>query len=260
MDSAENRDPGLIIPDAESRCVWMDAGVISLKICDRDFDCDRCPLDRALRGEGRDPIERCAGQGERSEVEPLTSLALDTGLHYHPGHTRIRVENPGLVRVGLDPLLTSVLGQVDAVCTRRQNEELVRGAALGEIIQVDRCFPVLSPVSGRVVETNQEVAASPGLAMADPLRRGWLLTVEPSDLEADLALCRTGKAVLSWTMKRMDWVNACLAPVLERHNSGLGVTMFDGGQLVGNLKELMPQDEYRRLVLGLLGDRDDWET
>lgn len=31
-------------------CVWMEAGVIRFWLCNRDFDCERCPLDAALRG------------------------------------------------------------------------------------------------------------------------------------------------------------------------------------------------------------------
>ncbi len=38
-------------------CVWMDAGVVNYKLCDRGFDCDRCPLDQALH---RRPSERRA--------------------------------------------------------------------------------------------------------------------------------------------------------------------------------------------------------
>ena len=32
-------------------CLWMAAGVINYRLCDRQFDCDRCPLDAALRGD-----------------------------------------------------------------------------------------------------------------------------------------------------------------------------------------------------------------
>jgi hypothetical protein len=31
-------------------CVWMAAGVIRFWLCSRDFECDDCPLDAALRG------------------------------------------------------------------------------------------------------------------------------------------------------------------------------------------------------------------
>lgn len=32
------------------QCVWMQAGVVGYKLCDREFDCDLCPFDAALRG------------------------------------------------------------------------------------------------------------------------------------------------------------------------------------------------------------------
>ena len=32
------------------QCVWMQAGVVGYKLCDREFDCDHCPFDAALHG------------------------------------------------------------------------------------------------------------------------------------------------------------------------------------------------------------------
>lgn len=34
----------------DSACVWMRAGVIRFWLCDRNFDCDNCPLYAALKG------------------------------------------------------------------------------------------------------------------------------------------------------------------------------------------------------------------
>lgn len=31
-------------------CVWMSAGLISFKLCDREGECESCPFDRAMRG------------------------------------------------------------------------------------------------------------------------------------------------------------------------------------------------------------------
>jgi hypothetical protein len=31
-------------------CVWMSAGLISFKLCDREGECEGCPFDRAMRG------------------------------------------------------------------------------------------------------------------------------------------------------------------------------------------------------------------
>ncbi len=31
------------------KCIWMLAGVLTYRLCDREYDCERCPLDAALR-------------------------------------------------------------------------------------------------------------------------------------------------------------------------------------------------------------------
>ena len=34
-----------VLPADAKPCVWMTAGVVAYKICDRSFDCENCPLD-----------------------------------------------------------------------------------------------------------------------------------------------------------------------------------------------------------------------
>ena len=29
----------------ESSCIWMSAGLVRYKLCDREFDCEHCPLE-----------------------------------------------------------------------------------------------------------------------------------------------------------------------------------------------------------------------
>lgn len=35
----------------DQACVWMSAGLLRFWLCDRAFNCDDCPLDRALRAQ-----------------------------------------------------------------------------------------------------------------------------------------------------------------------------------------------------------------
>jgi hypothetical protein len=32
------------------KCVWMQAGNVDYKLCDREYECDECPFDQAIRG------------------------------------------------------------------------------------------------------------------------------------------------------------------------------------------------------------------
>ncbi len=37
-------------PSERLPCIWMTAGLVRWRLCDREYDCDHCPLDAALRG------------------------------------------------------------------------------------------------------------------------------------------------------------------------------------------------------------------
>jgi hypothetical protein len=52
----------------DQACVWMAAGVLRFWLCDRGFDCDRCPLDAALRRVRRPGLTaQAAAAGSSSE-------------------------------------------------------------------------------------------------------------------------------------------------------------------------------------------------
>lgn len=51
-------------------CVWMSAGLVAFKLCDREGECEGCPFDRAMQGARRpEPL-----------VPSLGIPSLDAGL------------------------------------------------------------------------------------------------------------------------------------------------------------------------------------
>ena len=50
-----------IVPEQHSqrfdKCVWMESGVVSYKLCDFEYKCESCPFDQALRA-GTSPSVR----------------------------------------------------------------------------------------------------------------------------------------------------------------------------------------------------------
>jgi glycine cleavage system H lipoate-binding protein len=72
-----------VVPAWERKCRWMEVGVISYKLCTRNYDCASCPLDQALTEElGPDISQAPAKPGEYlSEERRAEFLSL-------PGETR----------------------------------------------------------------------------------------------------------------------------------------------------------------------------
>lgn len=71
----------------EQQCVWMQAGVVGYKLCDREFDCDRCPFDAALHGEAA--RDRRGREIERlyRKAEEILNRDLKGGPQAHVGPT-----------------------------------------------------------------------------------------------------------------------------------------------------------------------------
>ncbi|MCK9376515.1 MAG: hypothetical protein M0P73_10230 [Syntrophobacterales bacterium] len=46
------------ITQGKKPCIWMEAGVIDFKICNKNFDCENCELDRAMSEAAADSLAR----------------------------------------------------------------------------------------------------------------------------------------------------------------------------------------------------------
>jgi glycine cleavage system H protein len=259
-----------LIANNANRCVWMELGMVSYKICDRNFECQTCPLDYGLRGTNPASIVDCAEHeqltSENSGKEPITlakkqetswqhllKFKLEQNYHIHPGHTWIKEIGPRRVRIGIDDMIATTLGTIDEVVLPLPGDKIVRGGSCGQIIQFEHIFSIVSPLTGRVVLVNQEIANFPDKMVLAPLTQGWLLDVEPENLAQDLKFCRSGDTLVPWYLKEYKWLECNLAEGFQQPAANVGITMADGGEISRNLRNYLPKERYRRLVLNLLG-------
>ncbi len=61
------------LTEGRKPCIWMEAGVIDYKICDKDFDCDHCELDRALTEAATANLARLKARKQGQEAAAKTS-------------------------------------------------------------------------------------------------------------------------------------------------------------------------------------------
>ncbi|MGA2150834.1 MAG: biotin/lipoyl-containing protein, partial [Geobacteraceae bacterium] len=62
-------------------------------------------------------------------------------------------------------------------------KEVKKGEELGEIETIKVTLNLISPVTGRVIEVNQQLEASPELINSDPYEAGWICRIELADSE-----------------------------------------------------------------------------
>lgn len=103
-------------------------------------------------------------------------------LKYSKSHEWARVEG-NTVTLGITAHAQDSLGDVVFVELPDNDTTVMAGEAFGTVESVKAVSDMIAPVSGRVIDYNQEVLDSPELLNDDPYGEGWLIKVEVEDLK-----------------------------------------------------------------------------
>ena len=111
-------------------------------------------------------------------------LRVRKGFYYTKDDLWVSVEN-GKVRVGVSDYLQKTSGDVAFIEIAKPGSTVEKGREFGTIESAKTTVALLSPVSGKVDETNGELAGKPELVNSDPYGEGWLIIITPGNLEDD---------------------------------------------------------------------------
>ena len=101
-------------------------------------------------------------------------------IKYHREHAWVRVEGKRAT-IGISDYAQQQLGDIVYVDLPEIDTEVDADSELSEIESTKATSPVVSPVSGTIVEVNEDLADSPEIINEDPYGNGWLVVVDLSD-------------------------------------------------------------------------------
>ncbi len=100
-------------------------------------------------------------------------------LKYVDTHEWVRLEGEEAV-IGITDFAQDQLGDVTFVELPAVGDTLIEGAEMGSVESVKAASDLFAPVSGKVLEVNPALEASPELLNSDPYGKGWMLRVHLS--------------------------------------------------------------------------------
>ncbi|PXV64531.1 glycine cleavage system H protein [Halanaerobium congolense] len=107
-------------------------------------------------------------------------MSVKNDLYYSEDHEWIREEEDYLL-IGITDFAQEELGDIVFVELPEVDEEFDKDDSFGVLESVKAVSDTFIPISGRVIEVNEDLIDNPELINDDPYGDGWLIKVEPAD-------------------------------------------------------------------------------
>lgn len=101
-------------------------------------------------------------------------------LRYSKEHEWVKVEG-NKVRVGITDFAQSELGDIVFVELPEIGDEISVNEPFGSVESVKTVSELYAPISGKVVEINEDLDGNPEFVNESPYEKAWMIVVELSD-------------------------------------------------------------------------------
>ena len=107
-------------------------------------------------------------------------MATPNNLKYSEDHEWVKVDGD-TVTIGITEFAQSELGDIVFVELPDEGDEIEKGEDFGSVESVKTVSELYAPVSGEVIEINEELEDSPELVNESPYEEAWMLKIKLSD-------------------------------------------------------------------------------
>lgn len=109
-------------------------------------------------------------------------MTFPEDLLYTKDHEWVRIEGD-TATVGITDFAQSELGDIVFVEIETEGEELDREEVFGSVEAVKTVSDLFMPVSGEVLEMNEEIESNPEVVNDDPYGKGWMVKIKMTKSE-----------------------------------------------------------------------------
>ena len=111
---------------------------------------------------------------------------MDNTLKFADSHEWVRDNGDGTVTIGISEHAQEMLGDVVFVDLPAVEDEIEAGDSFSLVESVKAASDIYAPITGEIVEINEELEDSPELINEEPYEGGWIVKVKlsnPSELD-----------------------------------------------------------------------------
>jgi|GEM_PF-889939 len=152
---------------------------------------------------------------------------LPDGIFASSGHLWGMLTPSGKLRIGVDRLITRMVGSIDSILLPQRGQQVAKGNTLLQIKQGKRVIQLKSPCDGIVEEVNTDLLNKPAILNDGPFGNAWAISVKPNGLASTMKSLLIGEDARDWIKQEIIRMREFLASV--SHQPALAQTLQDGG-------------------------------
>jgi len=115
----------------------------------------------------------------------INGTEVREGLYYTKEFEWAKVEGDK-VRVGITDYAQKQLREIVYAELPSVGTSISQNTPYGTVESVKAVSDLIAPISGEILEVNEEVQSKPELLNEDPYGKAWLLVLKPSNLQMEL--------------------------------------------------------------------------
>lgn len=210
------------------------------RVCAANFECRRCEFDQLF-----EEVWSLRAPRPPAALQRVRGFDVPMGHGFHEGHAWARIDDGGMVRIGLDDFALKLFGKSDAFELPLMGQTFEPGKVGWGLRRGGNQADVRAPVGGVVVEVNPRVREDAAVANRDPYGAGWLFVVRTPEPQSSLAALRADAEGIAWMAAEAARLEAMVEEVA-------GPLAADGGYLAEDVYGNLPRLGWRRLAATFL--------
>ncbi len=108
-------------------------------------------------------------------------MELPKDLYYSKEHTWVHIENNNAT-VGITAYAQDELGEIVYVDLPNVNHHFKQDNVFGSVEAIKTVSDLFMPLSGKIIETNEQLLKDPTLVNSNPFDSGWMVKIAIEDL------------------------------------------------------------------------------
>jgi len=108
-------------------------------------------------------------------------MMIDADARYLQSHEWAKKEAGNVFTIGLSAYAVEQLGDIVYMELPQVGSEFKKADSVGVVESVKTAADLYTPISGKVIEVNEEIPDNPDVLKTDAYDKGWLVRIEASN-------------------------------------------------------------------------------